>query len=148
MRLVGDWPWPARGCLIYVLRIKSLAAFGMDFRGSIAIVLLSIACFSGSWVYADEINPRKSFLAGYLAWFWCIQRTQGDDEATRQRKILDPLINLDPGELGDEYTIKYAIIVYENSGLSSLPYCPNASSVSTEERNVIKGALRRLLPNN
>jgi len=106
-------------------------------------IVLFVAMHS-SEVKAYDISPRDSAVAGFIAYFWCIQRTQGNEAATQQWEQWNTVINVQQNESESIKIAEIAKAIYDNTGLSSYQVCPNASEVTLQEKERIQAIIYKL----
>lgn len=96
-------------------------------------------------VKAYEISPRDAAVAGFVAYYWCIERTQGKESATQMWNNWNTMINVQKAELKKKEIEEIAKVIYAKTGLSKQSVCPNASEVSKQEKEAIENEIKKIM---
>lgn len=109
------------------------------------VTSIAVLALQNQYAISRELTLQKFELGGYLAWFKCIARIEGPENAQSQLEAWNKQISINASELEDELTLEIADIIYRNTGLVSKHECPNASEITAQEEAAIKSEIQKLL---
>jgi hypothetical protein len=110
-----------------------------------AAVSTTALVISQAPAYAENFSIRSSMVGGFIAYFWCLERTKGKSYASEQWQYYNSIVNVTEAELNSSDIGDIARILYSQTGLSSDSACPDAKDITQEQRGRIEFHMRELL---